>query len=196
MNLEALRAALGLPETADEAAILAAVTANATAVASHAAQLGAIRAAVGAGAEAAPEIVLAAVQARVAGSTDVQKMASTITGLETQLALMQAQIGRKTAEAFVDGAIKAGKPLVALRDHYVERHIADPASVEKEVGVMMSIHAGGMTPAQMNASSPGNTEADLTAEDQVVIKRMNLDPKAFLENKRKRMTPVMDGRAA
>ena len=193
MDLVQIRAALGLPETADEAAILAAATTARTIVAAHSAQMAAITTAAGLSPALTVDGIVTALQTQRAGVTDVATMAATIVGLETKVATMAQAQGQRDAAAFVDGAIKAGKPVVAQRDHYIARHVKDPASVETEINALVSINAGGM-PAPRQGGG-GNSEAELTADDNQVIARMNLDPVAYLATKKKLATPG-DGRSA
>lgn len=197
MNLEALRAALGLPETADEAAILAAVTANATAVASHAAQLAAIRAAGGFDPATSAEAVATALQSQRANAGDVARMAATITTLETSLATMRAEQSRRDATACIDAAIAAGKPIVALRDHYIARHMADPKAVETELNALVSINAGGVRPPAPGAHATGREAAFLTDVDKTVCSKFGTSPAKLAEFRKTRgEATANDGRAA
>ena len=193
MDLERLRTALGLPGTADEAAILAAIETHRTAASVHATLAAGVRTAIGLGAEVPDDGILVALNARTAAGGEVARMAATITTLETQVATMQAERARDRAVAFIDGAIRAGKPIVALRDHYIARHAAHPVAVETEVNALVSINAGG-APQNVN---PGQPEAagTLTAGDQFVAARMGIDPKALAEFRQKRATEMQGGAA-
>lgn len=179
VDLSALRAALKLPDAADEAAILAAVQANVAAVSAHATQLASIAAAAGAKATDAAGLVTE-LQAVRANAGNVATMAAQIVGLETQLNQIKAEGARTAATAFIDGAIASGKPIASLRDHYIARHIADAAAVEKEIGALISINAGGVPPRH---DAGGGDE--LSTEEQAVCKKMGQDPKKFAANKKK-----------
>jgi phage I-like protein len=194
MDLVKLRAALGLPETADEAAILAAVTANHQAITAHAQQIGTIATAVGLAPTAPVTDVVTALQTQRANATSVERMAATITSLETQVATMRNDTARHAAETFVDASIKAGKPIVALRDHYIARHIADPKPVETEIAAMVSINTAGNA-VVLNAQNPDGGGDGLTPTDKAVATKMGLDPKKFAEFKKTHSTTT-DGRAA
>jgi phage I-like protein len=147
MELTPLREALGLPADADEAAILAAVT--------------------------------AARQSSVQLSAKVDTMAGQIVTLQTQVDTADQAARRDRATAIVDAAITAGKPIKSLRDHYIERCMADQAGVEKEIGAMVSLHAGGAKPPAPNtAGSDG-----LTEQEREVVQLMGLDPAKFKETK-------------
>ena len=182
MDLAQLRAALGLPETADEAAVLAAVTANAGAVARHAQQITALAAAAGVTATTEAQLITALQTARGA-QTEVAAMAAQVVTLQGQLQTMQAQQSRAAAEAFVDGAIKLGHPIAPLRDHYIARHMAAPADVEKEIKAMPSIHAGGFPSTQPRPAA--NAEEDpLTETDMHVARGMGFTNQEFAKHKR------------
>lgn len=142
VDLVKLRASLGLAEDADEAAILAAAEAARTAISTHAAQLKQI-------ADAAkadkPEVgaIVTVLQAR--GADDADALRSTLTTLQAELNTLKADGAKARATQVVDDAIRAGKPIPkTLRDHYIARHAADPVAVEKELGGLPSLHAGGV----------------------------------------------------
>jgi hypothetical protein len=193
MDPTALRAALGLPETADDAAILAAVTAHAATAASHAQQVAAIAAAAGVAATTADGLVVA-LQAQRAGLGDVGQLAGQLIALQTEVQTLRASGARAAAIAFVDTSIKAGKPIVPLREHFIARHMIDAAAVEKEVGALPSINAGGITIAQQ-AQAVAEDEDPLTATDLQVARQMGHDPKAFAKHKRA-MRLAREGSAA
>lgn len=142
-----------------------------------------VREALGLPADADEAAVLAAIttarQSQTALQAKVDTMAGQIVSLQTQADTATQQIARDRATAAIDGAITAGKPIKALRDHYIERHMADPAAVEKELGAMVSLHAGGAKP-------PAEKAADgLTAEDEQTIQLMGLDREAYIKQKAK-----------
>jgi phage I-like protein len=156
MDLAPLRAKLGLAEGADLPAILAAIDAKDAVIATHS-----------------------------QATTEVKGMASQIVTLQTQLSTME-QAGKKaTATAVIDAAIAAGKPVVSLRDHFITRHMADPAAVETEFAAMPSINGSGVVVT--HAQKPGNPSSDdvdeLDDDDKAVIAKMNLDPVAFAKQK-------------
>jgi phage I-like protein len=154
MDLTLLRQALGLPETADDAAILAAAAG-----------------------------VTTARQAQAAASAEAAQMAATVVALQTQLATLAADAARTRATAFIDGAIRAGKPINPLRDHFIARHMADATAVETEINALPSINAGGVA---THAASGGDDEMP-TAEEMSVAKKMGLDPKKLAAQRKKRM---------
>lgn len=182
MDLAALRTALGLADTADEAAILAAITANKQAIASHTAQVSAIATAAGLAATAEHTAIVAGVSALRSGTGNVAEMAAKVQGLETELATLKAAGARDKAVAFVTGAIAAGKPIVALREHYIAEHVKDPARVEKEINAMVSINAGGVAVAAHDAA---DGDAPTAAEKEVAAK-MGVDPAKLVAQRKQR----------
>ena len=93
MDLKALRTALGLAETADEAAILAAITANATAVVRHTAQIEAIRAAAALPASLTVEGIATELQTRRAAAGNADQLAAQVQQLEHRAG--DAAVGRR-----------------------------------------------------------------------------------------------------
>ena len=168
MDLVTLRTHLALPADADEAAIVAAVQRMAAEATANAARVTELQA-----------------RLTTAVSTDV------VTQLQAQIATLTAAAAKDKAVAFVEGAIKAGKPIaLPLREHYIARHMADAAAVEKEINAMVSINAGGVVVRH----DPQDGDA-LSDTDQAMCKRMGLDPKKFAE-RRKAMAAERDGKGA
>jgi phage I-like protein len=190
MDLKALRAALGLPETADEAAVLAAVQAGAaatTAVATHSAQLQRIAAAGGLKAADADGLVVELQAQRAGGGTEVQLMAQQVITLQTQLDTLTQQGAKERATSYVDGAIKAGKPIASLRDYFITRHAKEPAAVETEINGLPSLHAGGINGEQLvvlHAQKPGGDDDDWSPEEKMSCEKMGVSKEAFLKNKK------------
>ncbi|PDT05710.1 hypothetical protein CO666_03650 [Rhizobium chutanense] len=178
--LEQLRKALGLPETADEATILAAVAAAHTAQAGAAALMSRVAEAAGLATDTAPDALVTAIQSRGKVTATEAENAD----LKTQLASMQKQLtaiatttAKDKAETAIDGAIQAGKIVPALRDHMISRHMKNPAEVEAEIKLLPSLNAGGLG----NRKQPGADDSALTAEDNNVMAMMGIDPKAYAD---------------
>lgn len=205
MDLAAeIRKAFGLPDNADDAAIIAAATGAAARVSTHAA----IVKAIGVDEKATAEVALQGVQAASAkavkealapivkalGLADgaeatvalqaVQELkdpaknvpAATVTALQSQLSALTTSVAKERAEACVDAAIKSGKPIVPLRDHYVARHMASPEEakrVETELGAMVALQGARPKPVLKEG------EVQLDDADQQVIALMGVDPKAY-----------------
>ena len=182
MDLSKLREALGLPADADEAAIVAAATAARTAsqtASLHAAAIADIGKAVGAAQGADATIVLGAVRAAV----DPAKMvpATQVAELQSQLTELTQNVARDKATSFVDGAIGAGRVgLKPLRDHYIARHMADPAAVEKEVGAMPSLHSRSGSPTPQ----PSPSSDALDDNERQVVALMGIDKDAYLKQRK------------
>jgi phage I-like protein len=202
VDLKALRAALGLSDTADEAAILNAVQALSAASATHATQLAAVATAAGLtittkGVDV-PAIVAELNAARATAGNPLQMTArigaleaelNTVRqgsiALETELNTLKAAGKLQAATAFVDAAITAGKPIAALRNHYIARHQADPAGVEVELNALVSINAGGLGGKLPPPSL--NDEDEPTDDEMNVAKKMGQDPKKLVEARKARM---------
>lgn len=159
MKLDDLAKALGLPADADVPALVAGVAAMAAA---HRAELDRVATAAGLAGGATAEALVTALQSRAAGAADEErKLRDTVVALQGRLDQMEAARASERATAFVDQAIRDGKPIRALRDHYIARHAKDAAAVEKEIGAMVSIHSGGI--AQPPKAGSGST-GDLTPQ--------------------------------
>lgn len=154
MDLTALREALGLPADADDAAILTAVTANSRTAAAAQSQATALQ-------------------------TQVTNMAATVIALQTQVDAADEAARRDRATTAIDAAISAGKPIKALRDHYIARHMADAAAVETEFAAMISLHTGGAKPRPL----AGGPDGALDASEMKVVAMLGLDPAAYQKSK-------------
>jgi phage I-like protein len=178
--LEELRKALGLPETADEAAVMAAVTAAHTAQTAHAGAVAAmskIAEAAGAPKDAAPDAIVTAINARTStgSSAEIVDLRTQLTSLNTKYTDLVTSSAKDRAVTVIEAALKDGKVVPALKDHMIERHMKDPVSVEKEIALMPSLNAGGIG----NRQPPKDGGASMSDEDSAVIAQMGLDPKAF-----------------
>jgi phage I-like protein len=170
MDLDALRQALGLAAGASEAECLAAARAATQAVSRHSAELARLAAAAGAPAGADVGVIETVLHTVRGSATEANRMAQQIVELNTQLGAIQSDRARERAVAAIDGALRAGKPITALREHYITRHMADPAAVDLELGAMVSLHSGGLG---HRPAVPGATHA---AEEAEVASRMGLKP--------------------
>ncbi|MDR6102787.1 phage I-like protein [Agrobacterium larrymoorei] len=177
MDLEALRKALGLPETADEAAILAAVKAAHSASTAHAALLPRVAAVAGVEVTAGADALVSALQAKAkpanATETENADLRNQITSLNSRIETLVNTTGKERAESVIDQAIKDTKIVPALRDHMIARHIKNPAEVETEIKLMPSLNAGGLGDRKI---PEGETA---TTEELSVASMMGVDPEAF-----------------
>ncbi|WP_420132616.1 phage protease [Rhodopseudomonas sp.] len=156
--LAQLRALLGLDDTADEAAVLAKIkdlTGGGDATAMNAAvskalnaALSPIAAVVGLAADADAAAIAAAVSKVAApeGNPIVKSLQSELATVTTKLNDLLGSAAKEKATAFVDGAIRDLRVGVKpLRDHYIARHMADPAAVEKEISSFPKLNESGTT---------------------------------------------------
>ena len=179
MDLVQLRRTLGLAEAADEAAILAAIGANAQAVAGHAQTMTALTAAIGLPATTPADVLVTALTTQRAGASDLVVLRGQVDTLTAQLAAVRTEQAAAAATAFVDAAIAAGKPIVPLRAHYIARHQTDRANVETEINALTALNAG----ASHDAAGGTQAADGLTAVEEDTIKLMGLDRKKYVEHK-------------
>ena len=108
-----------------------------------------------------------------------------VTELQTQLASLTTELNtlrdsqtRERAEGFVDEAIRAGRVGVKpLRDHYIERHMKDPAAVEREIGAMPVLGGGGRI---IERPAPDDGEISLNAQQRDVARMMGVSDEDYL----------------
>lgn len=157
LSMDAVRAKLGLPADATETAIIAAIDAI------------------------KPKPGDIALQAQAAGFVPQ----AAVIALQTELDTLKADGAKARAIAFVDAAIKAGKPIAAqaVRDALIVQHAANPQLVEAMVNAMPSINAGGVETVPQ--SQGGGGEDELTAEDKQVAAKMGHSLDAFKAHKKK-----------
>ncbi len=160
---------LGLAEGADMAAIAAAVGKSLDLVDAHAKTLTAIAAATAAPRDVAGDALVTHLQSiatKAKDGGDVGELRATIVSLQGRLDTVTATHAKERAERVVDQAIAVGKPIKALRDHYIARHAKDPDGVEKELAALVSVHSGGIVdPAKRNG------DVICTSDDPRVIQR-------------------------
>lgn len=177
--LEQLRKMLNLPETADEATVMAALTAAHTAQTATAALMSRITEALGVDANTAPDALVTAIQSRgTSAEQENSDLKKTVLSLQSQITTLASTTAKDKAEATIDDAIKAGKIVPVLRDHMISRHMKNPAEVEQEIKLMPSLNAGGLG----GRPQPGAENGAMTDEDQKVAAMMGIDPKTFGEN--------------
>ncbi|MCF1744629.1 phage protease [Paradevosia shaoguanensis] len=179
--LARLLAALGLPTETSEDTLITAVTtlhqAQSAQTVSLQSQIDPIAVAAGlqAGASAADITAAVATLAAEPDSAVIVSLQSELAEVTTKLNDLVDNNARKAAEGFVDGAIARKVVGVSpLRDHYITRHMADPAAVEREIGALPSLgNANTIVPPRSGAGG------ELSATDSQVISLMGLDPEAF-----------------
>jgi phage I-like protein len=109
---------------------------------------------------------------------------SKVVELETSLNTLKADAAQAKAVAFVDAAIKLGKPITATRDEYIAMHVANPVNAEKIINGLPSLKTtgAGNTVVALNDAGDGD---GLSAEDMAICTRMGTDPKKYAENLKK-----------
>jgi phage I-like protein len=128
--------------------------------------------------------VAALKKADPAAGDDITKHPSVV-ALQGELATVAGELktlrdatAKEKAEAFVDGAIKAGRVGVKpMRDEYVAMHMEDAARTEKLVNAMPALGPSGARidpPAKDKDGKPG-----LTAEQRQACALMGVDPEAY-----------------
>lgn len=146
--LERLTEIVGLHAEASEAEVIDAVTGlkaqaggDAVALQSQLAEIGTI---LGAPGDDHAALVLAARKATAGeGGEATVALQAELAAVTTRFNMLAESVSRKDATAFVDGEIRKGRIGVKpLRDHYISRHMADAASVEKEIGALPLVTQG------------------------------------------------------
>ncbi len=177
--LKKLAASLGLPETATEAEVMAAVNRSQTALQSA---LDPIATAVGVAAGSDAKAVLAGVQSLKAGGGD----AATIVALQSELAdlgnklvALQTSAATDKSTAYIDGEIRKGRVGVKpLRDRYITMHAANPADVEAMINALPCV-ASEIVPTVPAPALDKDGNVQLTAEQRQTAQLMGIDPKAY-----------------
>jgi phage I-like protein len=176
----ALAELLGLPASASEDDLLGAVRANAAppdaALQSALAEIGA---ALGVEGAEAPAILAAARAAKAGPGEVVAALQSELATLTARLNEVTAAVAREKAVGFVDGEIRRGNPAaVRLRDHYIARHMAEPAKVEMELRAMPGL-AGTLLDGLPPAGAADG--AALDAGQIEIARRLGLEPAMMLQ---------------
>ncbi len=131
------------------------------------------------GVEAGGDVVAAARAAKAGPDAGaVVALQQELARVGGELATMREAGARSRAEAVIDAAIREGRVGVKpLRDHYVSRHMADPAAVEKEIAVLPSLTATG---GLINPAPPttGGGVA-LNAEEMAVAAQLGMTAEEF-----------------
>jgi phage I-like protein len=160
MEISKIRAVLGLPDTADEGAVLAALTVQKETLAAHTAEIATLKTA----------------------TVPLGEMVA----LQTQVNNLQLERAQEKAAAFVDEAIAAGKPLGVMRDRLIALHVQDPEAAKDLVAAVPSLKTAGAAAHAANAG--GDDDMSLMTEaDKEVARKMGIDPAKMAKAKRARM---------
>lgn len=194
----ALAGPLGLAGDADDAAIVAAVTAlkdsGTTALQSALAPIALV---IGAAEDADAATVLAGVQ-QLAGGEDarITGLQAELTSVTTSLNALTAEGLRKDAVAFVDGAIKAGRVGVKpSRDKFVTMHMTDKANAEAIINGMPILAPGSTTIASDQPDEGSNDNPALLAQKATAYQRKMAESGITL-NIAQAVRAVQEGKAA
>ena len=177
MNLEELRAALGLDAEADEAAILAAAAAARQA----AATLGATCEALALDADAGPDAILAAARAGPGGEVSDPDPNCFVPRAEfdrvtARLNTVESERGAERALAAVDAATQAGKIAPAQRDWALAYAGKDPAGFDAFVAAAAVILPQGEV---MGEPAPLREAGGLTEAELAVCRATGISAEAF-----------------
>lgn len=178
MDIVALRNALGLPDTADEAQITQALIAAHSAQQAHAALLNRLAGVAGIEDATNSDALLTALQAKMqpAPTNDAEKdeLKSQLISLQSRVQQLASDKARSDAERVIDEAIAGGKIVPALREHFIARHSRNPQEVAQELALMPSLNAGGLG-GRVVPSADGQPSSD----ELQVAAMMGVDPEAF-----------------
>lgn len=141
--LKEIAAALGLPETASQADVLAAIAAGKTAQTAATGVLAQVRTAAGLPADADAPAICTTIGALKTASTGDQALAQAVVTLTAEVNTLKGQTARKNAEDKVDAAIKAGQIVPATRDVFVTLASNSPSEFDKLIGVQPVVLAPG-----------------------------------------------------
>ena len=180
MDLAQFRKALGLADTADEAAILTAVQTAVQQAATSKQQFTVITSAIGLDPTVSVETLVTALQAQKTGTTEIVRLTGMVTTMETELATLKASGAREKAVAFIDAQITGGKPIAARRDWWVAQFLANPIETEALVKGLPSINDGGV----QLVDAGGAPVDELTAIEKQVAKNMGVSEADFLKQKK------------
>ncbi len=159
---------LGLAADADQKAVEAAIGRQIDQVETHAKTVAQIAKAAGAKDGATGDELVTHLQA-VSRAGDATQLAATVVELQSKYDKLAADTAEGKAEAYVDGQIAAGKPIKALRDHYIARHQKDASAVETELNAMASVHSGAVVPPRRGKAPTADVEdtGDIVAKAEL-----------------------------
>ncbi|CUX60154.1 hypothetical protein CFBP6626_17915 [Agrobacterium tumefaciens] len=178
MDLEALRKALGLPETADEAAIAAAIAAAHSAQTAHAALMSKLAEVAGVEVSVGADALVTALQAKTTPANGIEQenadLKLQVKSLNARVETLVTDSAKEKATTVIDAAIAKMQIVPSLREHFISRHMKNPTEVEAELKVMPSLNAGGLGGRQLPAEGETATSDELS-----VAAMMGVDPEAF-----------------
>lgn len=111
------------------------------------------------------------------------------TELQSQFDGLQAERKQEKAIAFIDAAIKEGKPIASARGEYIALHVANPEHAEKIVKALPSINAAIDPYGKQGKTEPqagGAGDDELTPEDRAVCARMGIKPEDMIKSRKEK----------
>lgn len=178
MTMARLAEKLGLAAEATEDAILAAIGKLQDPQTALQSEITALGTAFGVTGDTAA--ILTGVKAKAAGQpAEITALQSEIATLTTRLNEAATATKREKAEAFVDGAIKAGRAGVKpSRDRFIAMHMENAANAEAVINGM-PILAGAITPATPPVDADG-VQTALNSEQAAVARMLGVPEKDYL----------------
>jgi phage I-like protein len=178
-SMKEIAKALGLDETADEAAICAAIGKLNTSQTAIASALGLAASATG------EELLAAATAAAKSGEPDPSKYVTfeAFSELQTQFASLQSETGEAKAAASVASAMEAGKVSPAMKDWALSLAKTNPDAFESFVATAAVIVPVGQR--QTGATPPAAADGGLSEEDKAVCSSLGISEEDFLAQRKK-----------
>lgn len=171
---------LGLPATATEEDVVAAIRkmkAPADEAPALQSAMAEIATALGMSAAHTTAAIVAAAKSAKGAPAEVTALQQELTAVTTRLNQLTEDTKREKAEAFVDGAIKAGRVGVKpSRDRFIAMHMSDPAGTETLVTAFPVI---GDVPRPGPQVKIGDQQISLNAEQGTVARLLGISPEDY-----------------
>lgn len=180
-SMKEIAKALGLDDTADEAAICAAIGKLNTSQTAIASALGL------AGTATGEELLAAATAAAKAGEPDPSKYVTltAFTEVQTQLAALQSDTTEARAAASVTAAMEAGKVSPAMKDWATSLAKSNPDAFESFVAAAAVIVPVGQRPKGGADLQAVTADGALSEEDKAICSSMGITEEDFLAQRQK-----------
>lgn len=189
--MEKLIKALGLKEDASEDAIIAAIgklgksddkTNQASVDLAVSEALKPVALAAGLEEDTKAETLIATVKTFAEGGSDQQKeivaLRAGLTEATAELTELKNSVAKENATSIVEKAMEDGCPIPAtMKDHYINRCMADPEAVQKEIAAMPKTLAATTATAQPPKNADGTIA--LSAEQKQAATLLGVDEEAY-----------------
>jgi phage I-like protein len=175
-----LAEALGLEKTATEDAVMGAVGKLKSGTGEVALQSALTEIGTALGVAGEKDAILAAAKAaKDAKPAEITALQAELVKVAGQLSELQSNAAKGVATAYIDGEIAKGRVGVKpLRDHYIARHMADAAAVEKEIAALPVVGPSGTS---IEPPAPRDGEVALNAAQRDAARLLGIDPKKYAE---------------